>query len=32
VALAERLDGALLTGDEALARAARAHTGLTILP
>jgi predicted nucleic acid-binding protein len=32
VGLAEQLNGALLTADESLARAARAHTGLTVLP
>lgn len=32
VALAERLDGALLTADERLGRAARAHTRLATLP
>jgi predicted nucleic acid-binding protein len=32
VALAERLDAALLTGDEGLARSLRAHTRLTTLP
>lgn len=32
VALAERLDGALLTADEGLARAARTHTTVEVLP
>jgi len=32
VALAERSGGALLTGDERLARATRTHTGLATLP
>lgn len=32
VALAERLGGSLLTLDERLARAARAHTSIDVLP
>ncbi len=32
LALAERLAGALLTGDERLARAVRDHTEITVLP